>query len=108
MQVPNETFKAAAHLVVTGKKRKYPSINFILTHLGGSTPLLAARVAVLSPYMGCPLSSEEILEDFKNFYYETALSGYSLNLAAMEQFAGSEQILFGSDLPGECSFISLA
>jgi 6-methylsalicylate decarboxylase len=98
--VPNETFKAAAHLVVTGKKRKYHSITFILSHLGGCVPVLAARVAVLSRHMGCPLSSEEILEDFKSFYFETALSGYSVNLAAVEQFAGSERILFGSDLPG--------
>jgi 6-methylsalicylate decarboxylase len=105
--VPNETFKAAAHLVVTGKKRKYPSIKFILTHLGGSTPVLAARVAALSRYMGCPLTSEEILEDFKSFYYETALSGYSTNLAAVEQFAGNERILFGSDLPGKCASMLL-
>jgi hypothetical protein len=35
MQVPNETHKAASHFVVTGEKRKFPDINFILSHLVG-------------------------------------------------------------------------
>jgi len=46
VEVPHETFKAAASLVVSGRKRKYPDINFVLAHLGGSTPFLAPRVAV--------------------------------------------------------------
>jgi hypothetical protein len=53
--VPNETFKAAAHLVVTGRKRKYARARIILAHLGGSTPFLAPRVAVLAGHMGCAL-----------------------------------------------------
>ncbi|KAF4575019.1 hypothetical protein EYR36_006375 [Pleurotus pulmonarius] len=35
-EVPNETFKAASHLVVTGMKRKYPNVKIILAHLGGT------------------------------------------------------------------------
>ena len=100
MQVPNETFKAAAHLVVSGKKRRFPNVKIILAHLGGVTPFLAARVAVLSRYMGCPLSHEEILEDFKTFYYDTALSTHETTLAAMQTFVGANRILFGSDFPG--------
>ncbi|KAF8897608.1 hypothetical protein BD779DRAFT_1608161 [Infundibulicybe gibba] len=98
-EVPNETFKAAAHLVVTGRKRKYPDVNIILAHLGGSVPFLAARVAVLSSYMGCSLTPEEIMEDFKSFYYETALSAHEITLAAMDPFVGSNRILFGTDFP---------
>ncbi len=99
-QVPNETFKAAAHLVVTGKKRRFPNANIILAHLGGSTPFLAARVAALSRHMGCPLTHEEILEDFKSFYFDTALSSHATTLAAMKSFVGGDRILFGTDFPG--------
>ncbi|PPQ94033.1 hypothetical protein CVT25_009881 [Psilocybe cyanescens] len=99
-EVPNETFKAAAHLVVTGNRRKFPDVKVILAHLGGSVPVLAARVAVLSNHMGCILTPEEILEDFKTFYYETALSGYEANLAAIEKFVAHDHILFGTDFPG--------
>ncbi|KAF7977434.1 hypothetical protein HWV62_3590 [Athelia sp. TMB] len=99
VEVPNETFKAAAHLVVTGKKRKYPKVKIVLAHLGGSSPFLAARVAVLSRHMGCKLTPAEILEDFKTFYFETALSAHETNLAAMERFVTPDRILFGTDFP---------
>jgi hypothetical protein len=31
---------------------------------------------VLSNYLGCELSPEEIIADFRTFYFETALSGF--------------------------------
>lgn len=79
----------------------FPDVKIILAHLGGTTPFLASRVAVLSNHMGCPLSPEEILDDFKSFYYETALSSYEPNLLAIEKFVKHDHILFGSDFPGE-------
>ncbi|KAJ6628694.1 hypothetical protein B0H10DRAFT_2209163 [Mycena sp. CBHHK59/15] len=102
-EVPNETFKAAAHLVVTGRKRKYPDVHVILAHLGGTTPFLAPRVAVLSGHMGCNLSPDEIMEDFKSFYYDTALSAHAYTLTAMEAFVSPERILFGTDFPAVSS-----
>ncbi|KAH7920163.1 amidohydrolase 2 [Leucogyrophana mollusca] len=98
-EVPNETFKAASHLVVTGKVRRFRNVKVILAHFGGCTPFLAARVAVLSKHMGCPLSHDEILEDFASFYYETALSAHDASLAAMEKFVAPDHILFGTDFP---------
>ena len=103
VEVPHETFKAAASLVVSGRKRKYPNINFVLAHLGGSTPFLAPRVAVLSNYMGCELTPEETLEDFKTFYYETALSSHESTLTAMQSFVGPDKLVFGTDFPGRRS-----
>ncbi|KAF8551459.1 hypothetical protein OG21DRAFT_279761 [Imleria badia] len=99
-EVPNETYKAAAHLVVTGKKRRFHNVKIILAHLGGSTLFLAPRVAALSHYMGCPLAPDEILQDFKTFYYETALSSHPTTLAALDAFVPIDRVLFGSDYPG--------
>lgn len=98
-EVPNETFKAAAHLVVSGRKRRYPNVKIILAHMGGTLASMAARTAVLSSYMGCTLSPDEILEDFKSFYFDTALSAYGPTLATMEAFAKPGHILFGTDFP---------
>ncbi len=70
--------------------------------MGGSTPILASRVAVLSPHMGCLLTPEEILDDFKSFYFDTALSSYDANLTLAESFVGPDHLLFGTDFPGEC------
>jgi predicted TIM-barrel fold metal-dependent hydrolase len=98
-EVPNETYKGAADLVTSGRKRQYPNARIILSHSGGSTPFLAARVAVLSRYLGCELSPEEIIADFRTFYFETALSGFETNLVALENFVPPERILFGTDFP---------
>ncbi|KAJ7068341.1 hypothetical protein C8F01DRAFT_957099, partial [Mycena amicta] len=100
VEVPGETYKAAAHLVVSGRKRKYPDVHIILAHLGGSTPFLAARVAALASHMGCELSPEEIMEDFKTFYFDSALSAHPTTLTLMRSFVGPERILFGTDFPG--------
>ncbi|KAF8621605.1 hypothetical protein AX15_007625 [Amanita polypyramis BW_CC] len=98
-EVPNETYKAAAHLVVSGRKRRHPNIKIILAHAGGSTVALAARVAILSAHMGCELTADQILEDFRSFYYETALSAYEPTLSALEAFALPDRTLFGTDFP---------
>ncbi|KAI0353627.1 amidohydrolase 2 [Trametes cingulata] len=99
IEVPHETFKAAAHLVVTGKKRKWPNVKIILSHLGGSTSSLVPRVAVLSNYVGCALSPQEILDGFKTFYYDTALSSHETTLTAVKAFIPSTRLLFGTDFP---------
>ncbi|KAK2466271.1 hypothetical protein APHAL10511_001913 [Amanita phalloides] len=98
-EVPNETFKAAAHLVVSGFKRRYPNVKVILAHSGGSTIALAPRVAVLARHMGCELLTDQILNDFRTFYYETALSAHEPILLALEAFVCPERILFGTDFP---------
>jgi hypothetical protein len=53
--------------------------------------------------MGSQLTSDEMLDDFRTFYYDTALSTWGPNLAAMEGFVPHTQILFGTDFPGEFS-----
>jgi 6-methylsalicylate decarboxylase len=98
-EVPNETYKAAADLVTTGKKQSLKNVKIVLSHSGGSTPFLASRVAGLSSYLGSPLGPDELIESFQTFYYETALSGFETNLLALESFVSEDHILFGTDFP---------
>ncbi|OCH94140.1 amidohydrolase 2 [Obba rivulosa] len=98
-EVPNETFKAAAHFVVAGKRRRFPNVKVILAHMGGTLPSLAPRVAALSSYMGCSLSPEEIIQDFGSFYYDTALTAHHTTLTAIETLIAPNHLLFGSDFP---------
>ena len=85
---------------MTGKKRRYPNVKIILSHLGGSTLLLAPRVAALSHYMGSSLSPEEILADFKTFYVDTALAAYESTLQLAKNFLPADNVVFGTDFPG--------
>lgn len=97
--MPHETFKAAAHLVVSGKTRRFSRLAFILAHLGGSTLSLVPRVAGLSQYMGAPLLEEEILSEFRRYWWDAALSG-SCAAQIVESWGLGDRILWGSDFPG--------
>ncbi|KAF7789469.1 hypothetical protein EIP86_000415 [Pleurotus ostreatoroseus] len=100
-EVPNETFKAAAHLVVTGKKRRLTRTRVVLAHLGGSAPCLAPRVAVLAAHMGCALAPEACLADFASFYFDAALAAHESTLGALGALGvGPERVVFGTDFPG--------
>ena len=87
---------------MTGRKRKYANAKIILAHMGGSTMILAPRVAVLSNHMGCTLTPQEMIDDFKDFYYDTALSAHEANLTALDAFVEPSHVLFGTDFPGKC------
>ena len=50
--------------------------------------------------MGSNLTPEDILDDFKTFYYDTALSSHQSTLTAMESFVGPDRLVFGTDFPG--------
>ena len=117
--VPHETYKAAAHLVVSGRKRACPRVRVVLSHLGGATVALAPRVAGLVVELlraGTEgkegrgkegmLSAEEVLADFKTFYLDTALAVSDAAMRAAETFVGHEHIVFGSDFPGGPPFFS--
>ncbi len=73
--------------------------------MGGSTLALAPRVAGLARYMGAPLSEDEILIEFRKFWWDTALSGGPLTAATAscgaEAWSSGDRILWGSDFPGE-------
>jgi predicted TIM-barrel fold metal-dependent hydrolase len=80
-------------------KRRYSNVKIVLAHAGGSAPYLASRVAVLSHHQGSELTPEEIIDDFRTFYYETALAGFETNLVALESLVQPDRLLFGTDFP---------
>ncbi|KAI0005031.1 amidohydrolase 2 [Russula compacta] len=98
-EVPHETFKAAAQLVVSGKTRRFSRLDFVLAHMGGSTLALAPRVAGLARYMGAPLSGDEILFEFRRYWWDTALSGTSVTECGAQVWGFGDRILWGSDFP---------
>ena len=80
--------------------------------MGGSTLALAPRVAGLARYMGATLSEDEILIEFRRFWWDTALSGGGGGLltaatattassCGTETWSFGDRILWGSDFPGE-------
>jgi len=111
MQVPNETFKAISHLIVSGKTRRFPRIGWLLAHLGGSAPALAPRIAGLSSChpLEYGLSEADILDEYRRCWWDIALSADVSSLSALEAWGVSDRIVWGSDFPGQnlCSLSSV-
>ncbi|KAL9595244.1 MAG: hypothetical protein Q9179_005057 [Wetmoreana sp. 5 TL-2023] len=101
---PHETCRAAVDMVVSNTLSSHPNCKIILSHSGGTLPYLALRVASILPFIlkGMrlpPKSTEEILDELKNFYYDVALGSGDLVLPFLTKFAKPGHVLFGSDLP---------
>ena len=102
----HETGRTAAHLIVTGMKRRFPKSKIILSHAGGTLLILSERLAQLEANLfldtltsRSPKSSAEILQDAKSFYFDLALAGTANVLDSLLKWAPREHILYGSDYP---------
>ncbi|MFE2296681.1 amidohydrolase family protein [Streptomyces sp. NPDC059445] len=93
-----DTTRAAYLLVRNGIVRQYPRIRFILSHAGGFVPYSSHRMAVtIANDTG--RSPLDVLDDFRSFSFDTALSSSPAALPTLLAFARPGHVLFGSDWP---------
>ncbi|MFH9657548.1 amidohydrolase family protein [Streptomyces sp. NPDC017248] len=93
-----DTTRAAYLLVRSGIVRAYPNIRFILSHAGGFVPYASHRLAVTIAH-DTGRSVLDVLDDFRAFYFDTALSSSPAALPTLLAFARPGHVLFGSDWP---------
>ena len=81
--------------------RRFPDVRVILSHAGGTLPWLVHRAAGALPFtpFSVGLSREELLEDARRFYFDTAISADPVVLKGLFEFARLGHVLFGSDFP---------
>jgi aminocarboxymuconate-semialdehyde decarboxylase len=101
-----DTTLAAAKLVFSGVVERFPRIRWVLCHLGGTIPYLVERLdRGFTAFEDCRANiSKPPSEYLKNFYYDTV----NFNPRAIElaiSFAGTNQILAGSDYPHQIGSI---
>jgi len=96
---PFQTTRTAIQLVLNGAMERYPNVRIILSHAGGFLPYASLRFAelarVFNPAAGSP---EAILDGFRRFYFDTALSSGAA-LPSLSALARPGHILFGTDSP---------
>jgi len=93
-----DTTRAAYRLVQSGVPRRFPNLKIILSHAGGFVPYASHRLCLglLAEGKG---QLPELLEDFRSFYFDTALSSTPAALPSLLAFAKPGHVLFGSDWP---------
>lgn len=98
---PHETGRTAIDMILSGTMPLVKDCKIILSHAGGTLPYLTDRVAGMNPYTPFRVgkTTSELLEEAKQFYFDTALSASPLVLDFLLKFASPGHILFGSDFP---------
>jgi 6-methylsalicylate decarboxylase len=97
---PHETGRTAMDLIMHHRMEQFPDVKIILSHAGGTLPLLARRATLVSlPEFKQHIPAESIMEQAKCFYFDLALSGSPEILPLILGFAKPDHILFGSDYP---------
>ncbi|MBW4471013.1 MAG: amidohydrolase [Stenomitos rutilans HA7619-LM2] len=91
-----DTTRAAINLITSGSMTRHPNLKVILSHAGGFIPYAAHRMALICSTDG---TYETGLNNLRQFYFDTALSGSPTALPSLLAFADSSHILFGSDWP---------
>lgn len=112
IEAPFDTTRAVANLMYNGVLDRYPNIRYILSHGGGTIPYIAWRLAgieygqkgkrtpIIRTFYDFLVNGEPTtgLRHLKNMYYDTAHVSGEYGVKTLQLFAGSEHIVFGTDL----------
>jgi 6-methylsalicylate decarboxylase len=79
----------ALRLTLSGLTDRYPNVNYVLAHLGGSVPFILARLHRRSP---------DLVAALGRLYYDTVSNTTSALSCACAAF-GATQLLYGTDFP---------
>lgn len=94
IEFPHQTTRAITSLLYTGSFSRYPDINFIFPHGGGTVPFIASRLQSKKGPEGTDPGT--IL---RRLHYDAALTANPISFPALLGFAGASKIVFGSDFP---------
>jgi predicted TIM-barrel fold metal-dependent hydrolase len=112
-----DTTRAAMNLVLSTAMDRFPNINFILSHAGGTLPFLAWRISELGARivaskelrakypvplfekLGQDVKPEMVMERIRRFWLDTANAAGAATFGAIEHAADPGRILFGTDWP---------
>jgi predicted TIM-barrel fold metal-dependent hydrolase len=100
LEYAHDTTRTIASLVF-GEGRtalRYPDVQFIWSHSGGTLPFLAGRFVELAGRQKDRFPNGP-LPIFQRFYYEVAQGNTPGQLAALMQMVKISQVMFGSDYP---------
>ncbi len=98
-----DTTRAMAGVAFSGDARRYPDIQFIWSHAGGTAPFLIGRLESVASRSKDALPNGFGAE-MSRYYYDTAAAFNRGALTSLMEMVKTTQIVFGTDFPpGETS-----
>jgi aminocarboxymuconate-semialdehyde decarboxylase len=100
---PYDTSAAMIRLVIGQVLEKYPKLKLVTHHCGAMIPFFYKRIINFfsNPSREAEISqlSSPLIDCFKKFYADTALTGCTAGLMCGYAFFGADHICFGTDMP---------
>jgi len=103
---PYESTAFMTHLVLGGIFERFPRLKIIIHHCGALVPFFDQRIVeaynASSHVHGMENKtrlSRPLIDYYKMFYTDTALSGGTAGLMCGHAFFGADHLLFGTDMP---------
>ena len=101
LEVPHDTTRAVASLLLSGSFARYRDIKWLFSHAGGTVPMLAGRMEFFFGFRPDKdkFAPNGIEAEFKRLYYDTANATAPSSMAALLSLVPVSQIVFGTDYP---------
>ena len=97
-----DTTRTIFTLIFSGIAQKYPDINWIFSHGGGSLTAFYERFTVQAlmtpPYRG-KFTRDDVERQIRRFHYDTAAVPNAVTLSALAKMVPISQIVYGTDFP---------
>jgi 6-methylsalicylate decarboxylase len=96
-----DTTRAIASLIFSHTTARFPDINFIFSHAGGTVTSLTERftVQMIAAPKYKAFTGEGVMAELKRFHYDTAQAANPIAMAALTKMVAVSQIIFGTDYP---------
>lgn len=101
IEVPHDTTRAVASLLLTGSFARYRDIRWLFSHAGGTVPMLAGRMDFFFRNLKNihEIAPQGVEAEFRRLYYDTANATHPASMAALLKVVPGSQVVFGSDYP---------
>jgi predicted TIM-barrel fold metal-dependent hydrolase len=95
-----DTSRTIASLLFTGAAARYPDVQFVFSHGGGTVPFLIERFVnyAKKPEFATALP-HGVMHELQRFYYDTAQACNRSAMTCLNEMVPASQILFGTDFP---------
>ncbi len=101
IEVPHDTTRAVASLLLSGSFARYRDIRWLFSHAGGTVPMLAGRMEYFFRNLKNinQIAPQGVAAEFRRLYYDTANATHPASMAALLKLVPGTQVVFGSDYP---------
>ncbi len=97
-----DTTRTIFTLIFSGNAQKYPDINWIFSHGGGSLTSFYERFtvqALATPPYRDKFTRDDVEKQIRRFHYDTAAVPNEVTLSALAKMVPISQIVYGTDFP---------